>query len=83
MPWCATTSARSSWTLPPEDLLDAAYVPSLWAVQKTVLMVLLAVILGPVSLANILAAPASVHRHLANAPRKRKPAIQYPVQDLF
>ena len=45
LPWCATTSARSSWTLPPEDLLDAAHVPSLWAVQKTVLMVLLAVIL--------------------------------------
>ena len=78
-----TISARISWKLPPEDLLDAAYVPSLWAVQKTVLRVLLAVILGPISLANILAAPANVHRHLANAPRKRKPAIRYPVRDLF
>jgi hypothetical protein len=78
-----TISARISWNLPPEDLLDAAYVPSLWAVQKTVLMVLLAIILGPISLANILAAPAIVHRHLANAPRKRKPAIRYPVNDLF
>ena len=72
-----------SWNLPPEDLLDAAYLPSLWAVQKTVLMALLAVILGPISLANILAAPANVRRHLANAPRKRKPAIRYPVHDLF
>ena len=72
-----------SWNLPPEGLLDAAYVPSLWAVQKTVLRVLLAVILGPISLATILAAPANVHRHLANAPRKRKPAIRYPVRDLF
>jgi len=37
------TSARISWNLPLEDLLDAAYVPSLWAVQKTVLMVLLGI----------------------------------------
>src|SRR3954471_21760542 len=33
----------------PEDLLDAAYVPSLWAVQKTVLMVLLGIVIGPLS----------------------------------
>src|SRR3954453_4137226 len=45
-PCCVTTSARTSWTLPPEDLLDAAYVPSLWAVQKTVLMVLLGIVIG-------------------------------------
>jgi hypothetical protein len=64
-------------------LLDAAYVPSLWAVQKTVLMVLLAIILGPLSLASIVAAQPIVHRHLANAPRRRKPHVRYPVRNLF
>jgi hypothetical protein len=78
-----TTSARTSWTLPPEDLLDAAYVPSLWAVQKTVLIVLLGIIIGPLSIAKITAPNAAAHRHLANAPRRRKPHIQYPVRDLF
>jgi hypothetical protein len=77
------TSARTSWTLPPEDLLDAAYVPSLWAVQKTVLMVLLGIIIGPLSLADIVAPRAVIHRHLANAPRKRKPHVSNPVRDLF
>jgi len=64
-------------------LLDAACTPSLWAVQKTILMVLLGIVLGRFSLANILAADASVHRHLANAPRRRKPHVTYPVRDLF
>ena len=77
------TSARISWNLPPEDMLDAAYVPSLWAVQKTVLLVLLAIILGPLSLAILTAAEPRTHRRLANAPRKRKPHITYPVRDLF
>ena len=78
-----TTSARISWNLPPEDLLDAAYSPSLWAVQKTVLMVLLSVVLGPLSIANIVAAQPTVHRRLANAPRTRKPHVRYPVKGLF
>jgi hypothetical protein len=64
-------------------LLDAAYAPSLWAVQKTVLMILLSVVLGPLSIADILGAKPTVHRHLANAPRKRKPHVKYPVRDLF
>jgi len=64
-------------------LLEADYVPSIWAVQKTVLMVLLGLIIGPLSLADILAPRAVVHRHLANAPRKRKPHVSYPVRDLF
>jgi hypothetical protein len=64
-------------------LLDAAYIPSLWAVQKTVLMVLLGIVLGSPSLASITAPHAIVHRRLANAPRKRKPRIRYPVRDLF
>ncbi len=77
------TSARISWNLPPEDLLDAAYVPSLWAVQKTVLMVLLGIVIGPLSLASLVAPHPMVHRHLANAPRRRIPHIRYPVRDLF
>jgi hypothetical protein len=80
---CATTSARISWTLPPEDLADAAYIPSLWAVQKIVLLVLLTIVLGPLSLDHVKTAEAIVHRRLANAPRKRKPHIRYPVQGLF
>ncbi len=72
-----------SWSLPPEDLLDAAYLPSLWAVQKTVLMVLIGVVIGPLAITDILAPSAIVHRHLANAPRKRKTQISYPVRDLF
>ena len=78
-----TTSARTSWNLPPEDLLDAAYIPSLWAVQKTVLMVLLGIVLGRLSLASIIAAHPMVHRHLANAPQKRQPHVRYPVRNLF
>jgi len=64
-------------------LLDAAYTPSLWAVQKTVLMVLLGIVIGAIPLASIVAAPATVHRKLANAPRRRKPHVNYPVRELF
>ena len=78
-----TISARISWNLPPEDLLSASYVPSLWAVQKTILMILLRVVLGPLSLASILEAHAAVHRRLANAPRKRRPHVRYPVHGQF
>ena len=34
-------------------MLDAAYIPSLWAVQKTVLMVLLGIVIGPLSVASV------------------------------
>jgi hypothetical protein len=79
----ATTSPRISWNLPPEDLFDAAYTPSLWAVQKTMLMLLLGIVFGTIPLASILAAQPDVHRNLANAPRRRKPHINYPVRGLF
>jgi hypothetical protein len=72
-----------SWNLPPEDLLDAAYTPSLWAVQKTVLMVLLGIVIGAIPLTSILAAKPAVHRNLANAPRQRRPHVNYPVRGLF
>jgi hypothetical protein len=64
-------------------LLDADYIPSLWAVQKMMLLVLLAAVLGPLSLADFLAAGPAVHRRLANAPRKRKPHVRYPIRGLF
>ena len=78
-----TISARISWNLPPEALLDDAYIPSLWAVQKIALLVLHAIVLGPLALTNLTAAGPTVHRHLANTPRKRRPQIRYPVLDLF
>jgi hypothetical protein len=64
-------------------LLDADYIPSLWTVQKMMMLVLLAVVLGPLSLVNLIAAGPAVHRHLANAPRKRKPHVRYPIRGLF
>jgi hypothetical protein len=64
-------------------LLDADYIPSLWAVQKMTLLVLIVALLGPLSLAGFIAARPAVHRHLANAPRKRKPHVRYPVRGLF
>ena len=80
---CVTASARISWNLPPEDLLDADYVPSLWAVQKIALLVLIFIILGPMSLVSVTEAGPLVQRNLANAPRKRKPHVRYPVRGLF
>jgi hypothetical protein len=77
------TSARISWTLPPEELADAGYIPSLWTVQKTALLILLSIVLGPCSLVDFIAAGPTVHRQLANAPRKRKPHVRYPVRGLF
>lgn len=76
------TSARISWKLPPEEMLAAATIPSLWAVQKMALLVLISIVLGPLSLADFVAALPVVHRRLANAPRKRKPQIIYPVRGL-
>jgi hypothetical protein len=62
-----TASARISWNLPPEELFFAAYIPSLRAVQKIALLVLLAIVLGPLSLADFIAAGP----------------IRYPVRGLF
>jgi hypothetical protein len=64
-------------------LLDADYVPSLWAVQKIALLVLLSIIVGPLSLDCMMQAGPMMHRNLANAPRQRKPHVSYPVRGLF
>jgi len=75
-----TILARSSWNLPPEDLLDAEYLPSLWRVYKTIAMVLLASVRGNLCLGLLARAGPAIHRRLANPPRKRKPHIRYPVR---
>ena len=72
-----------SWHLSPEDQADAAYIPSLWAVQAMALLALLADVVGPLSIASFLAGGPTLCRHLANAPRKRRPAVAYPVRGLF
>jgi hypothetical protein len=77
------TSARNSWNLPPEELLDVTYIPSLWAVWKIALLALLAAVLGPLSIGDFILAGPAVHHALANAPRKRKPNVRYPVRGLF
>jgi len=64
-------------------MLDADYIPSLCSVQNIALLVLVSIILGPLSLPALIAAGPSVHRNLANAPRKRKPHVRYPLRALF
>lgn len=72
-----------SWKLPPEDLLDADYTPSLWTVQKIALMVLLGIVIGAIPISSLLTARSTTYRSLATAPRRRKPQITYPVKGLF
>jgi hypothetical protein len=64
-------------------LLDADYIPSHWSVPKIALLVLVSIVLGSISIASLAAAGPLVHRNLANAPRKRKPHVRYPVRVLF
>jgi hypothetical protein len=75
-----TISARKSWNLPPEELLDAAYTPSLWRVQHANLLLLVLAVIGPLALDALLRASPNVHRRLAHPRRKRKPHICYPVR---
>jgi len=55
----------------------------LWRVQKTVLRLLLDLVMGTLPLTAITNAQRHVHQQLANAPRKRRPAMIYPVMTLF
>ena len=65
-------------------MIAADYAPSIWRVQKTVIMVLRIAILGRIALNAVLAAPTRFHRLLAEPPRKRKncssntPSEPYP-----
>ena len=67
---------------PPDEMIAADYAPSIWRVQKTVIMVLRIAILGRIALNAVLAAPTRFHRLLAEPPRKRKLQLQYPVRAL-
>jgi len=56
------------------------YLPSLWTSQKMVLRALLQAVLGDVDLNTLLARASAVHRRMATAPRRRRPAFVYPVR---
>ena len=71
-----------SWNLPPEDLLDLEYAPSIWRVQKIVIWMLRMAILGHTALAYLKKADVRFHRLLAEPPRKRKTQMQYPLRAL-
>ena len=75
--------SRDFLAFSPSDLIDAAYQPSLWRVQKTAVLLLVLAVLGPVPIRCMLNAEPALHRQLANTRRKRKPAVSYPVQALF
>lgn len=64
----------------PQDMIDAGYIPSLWAVQKMAVLALVFAVLGPLSVSMFLAAEPGVHQRIANAPRKRQPHVAYPIR---
>jgi len=63
-------------------LIDAKYAPSIWRVQKFVIAILRAAILGYIGFDALLDASPRFHRLLAEPPRKRKLQVQYPVKPL-
>jgi Transposase DDE domain len=64
----------------PEDLLDAAYLPSPWRVWDMARRVLLAAVLGGVAIGEFLTAALNVHRRLAHSRRRRAPQGRYPIR---
>jgi hypothetical protein len=52
-------------------------------VQKTVVLLLVLAVLGPVPINCMLNPRPALHWQLANTRRKRKPAVSYPVPALF
>ena len=64
-------------------MLAAAYVPSLWRVQKTAVLLLVLAILGPCPLSRMLNKDPALHCTLAHTKRQRKPPICDPVRALF
>jgi hypothetical protein len=63
-------------------MIDAKYAPSIWRVQKTVILILRIAIIGVITMVALKAADARFHRLLAEPPRKRKLQIQYPIRAL-
>jgi hypothetical protein len=52
-------------------------------VQKTVALLLVLAVLGPIPLSRFMQASASLNARLANSRRNRTPQITYPVRGLF
>ena len=77
------TSARTSWNLSPEDLLDHGCPPSLWRIQNTALLILVSLIIGPLRLDRLAGGDPHVHRCMAATKRNRKTAVRYPVRPLI
>ena len=71
-----------SWTLPPQDLLDADILPSVWRTYALARRLVLAAVLGQTTLAELTSATKPIHQRLAHSRRKRKPPIRYPVRKL-
>jgi hypothetical protein len=71
-----------SWNLSPEDLAGHACLPSLWRVQRMVLLSITLALLGDALLQHLTQPTADLHRRLANSRRRRKPQLLYPTQSL-
>ena len=76
------TSARISWNLSPQELLDAGAATSLWRTVQVIFAALIEAIVPPITL-NMLKHPSpQLHKRLANPKRKRRQAVNYPTKDL-
>ena len=69
-----------SWNLSPQDLIDEAYIPSLWRTQQHALRCLLAAVFGSLLPAALLSASPAAYRRLAHTRRRRRPHICYPIR---
>jgi hypothetical protein len=76
------TSARMSWNLSPQALIDAGASSSLWRVTQVVLDALINAIIPPITLIMLRNPSHRLHRRLANPKRKRKQAVNYPIRVL-
>ncbi len=55
----------------------------MWRAWELTRQVLLAAIIGALTITDLLHAHDNVHRRLAHSRRKRKPHIAYPVRGVF
>ena len=76
------TSARMSWNLSPQDLLDAGATSSLWRVTQVVLAALIVAIVPPITLETLRQPSIQLHQRLANPRRTRQQAVNYPRRSL-
>ena len=71
-----------SWNLSPQELADAGQTSSLWRVTQLALAALIEAIIPAITLVVLNKASAGLHKRLANPKRKRKQAVNYPIQRL-